>query len=260
MPGDQLLKILLSNDDGYRALGLIALGEAVKGLGEVTVVAPDRNRSGASNSLTLDVPLRATAYERNAFYVNGTPTDCVHLAISGLFDFDHDLVVSGVNDGANLGDDVLYSGTVAAAVEGRFLGLPAIAVSLCVEPDSPRNFASAARIAAQLVTRLQQGSLPASLSGSLILNVNVPDLPEGELRGLKVTRLGSRHRSKPVLRAQDPRGRDVYWVGSAGDGQDAGPGTDFHAVAAGYASITPLQIDLTRHAVLGEIESWLQLE
>lgn len=238
----------------------MALIEAIRPLGTLTVVAPDRNRSGASNSLTLDVPLRASLYDKDAYYVNGTPTDCVHLAISGLFDYEHDLVVSGVNDGANLGDDVLYSGTVAAAVEGRFLGLPAIAVSLCVEPDSPRNFRSATKIAAQLVTRLMQGSLPASLSGSLILNVNVPDLPDAELRGIKVTRLGSRHRSKPVLRAQDPRGRDVYWVGSAGEGQDAGPGTDFHAIASGYASITPLQIDLTRHAVIGEIESWLKLE
>ncbi len=224
-------------------------------LGSVTVVAPERNRSGASNSLTLDVPLRAWCYDTDAYFVNGTPTDCVHLAVSGLFDFDHDMVVSGVNDGANLGDDTLYSGTVAAAVEGRFLGLPAIAVSLCVEEGSPRNFAGAARIAAALVERLAR----TPLQGSMILNVNVPDLPDDEFRGIRVTRLGSRHRSKPVVRAQDPRGRDVYWVGSAGAGQDAGPGTDFHAVAAGYASVTPLQIDLTRHAALPEIERWLQV-
>jgi 5'-nucleotidase len=165
------------------------------------------------------------------------------------------MVVSGVNDGANLGDDTLYSGTVAAAVEGRFLGLPAIAVSLCVEEGSPRNFASAARVAAGLVERLAR----SPLHGSMILNVNVPDLPDGGLRGLRVTRLGSRHRSKPVVRSQDPRGRDVYWVGSAGEGQDAGPGTDFHAVAEGYASVTPLQIDLTRHSALPEIERWLQV-
>jgi len=250
------VKILLSNDDGYRAEGLDALRAAIKPLGAVSVMAPDRNRSGASNSLTLDVPIRAASYDTGAYYCNGTPTDCVHLAISGFFDFEHDIVVSGINDSANLGDDTLYSGTVAAAVEGRFLGLPAIAVSLCVEPGSPRNFASAARVAARLVERM--GSSP--LQGSVILNVNVPDLPEGELRGVKVTRLGNRHRSKPIVNAKDPRGRDVYWVGSAGQGQDAGPGTDFHAIAEGYASITPLQIDLTRHSALPELERWLSLE
>jgi 5'-nucleotidase len=248
-----LVKILLSNDDGYRAEGLEALRRAIGPLGSVTVVAPDRNRSGASNSLTLDVPVRAARYDADCYYVNGTPTDCVHLAISGLFDFEHDIVVSGVNDGANLGDDTLYSGTVAAAVEGRFLGLPAIAVSLCVEPGSPRNFASAARVAASLVERLSS----APLKAPVMLNVNVPDLPEGQLLGLKVTRLGNRHRSERVVRAQDPRGRNVYWVGAAGSGQDAGPGTDFHAVAHGFASVTPLQIDLTRHAALPELEHWL---
>ncbi len=250
------MKILLSNDDGYRAEGLEALGIAIKPLGAVTIVAPDRNRSGASNSLTLDMPIRTAKYGADAYYCNGTPTDCVHLAISGLFDFDHDIVVSGVNDGANLGDDTLYSGTVAAAVEGRFLGLPAIAVSLCVEPGSPRNFAGAARLAARLVSKMAR----APLQGSLILNVNVPDLPDGELRGVKVTRLGNRHRAEPIVRAKDPRGRNVYWVGSAGAGQDAGPGTDFHAIAEGYASVTPLQIDLTRHSALPELERWLTLE
>lgn len=254
------MKILLSNDDGYRAEGLVALGAAFKPLGDVTIVAPDRNRSGASNSLTLDVPVRAARYEPGAYYVNGTPTDCVHLAISGLFDFEHDIVVSGVNDGANLGDDTLYSGTVAAAVEGRFLGLPAIAVSLCVEPGSPRNFAAAAQVAAQLVRRMENDRWRGPEEGPIILNVNVPDLPDGQLRGLKVTRLGSRHRSKPLVKAKDPRGRNVYWVGNAGDGQDAGPGTDFHAVAEGFASITPLQIDLTRHASLPDLRKWLEVE
>jgi 5'-nucleotidase len=251
-----LVKILLSNDDGYRAEGLEALALAIKPLGSVTIVAPDRNRSGASNSLTLDVPVRATTYAVDSYYCNGTPTDCVHLAVSGLFDFDHDIVVSGVNDGANLGDDTLYSGTVAAAVEGRFLGLPAIAVSLCVEPGSPRNFASAARVAADLIERMAR----SPLQGSVILNVNVPDLPDGALRGTRVTRLGNRHRAERVVRAKDPRGRNVYWVGSAGSGQDAGPGTDFHAILEGYASITPLQIDLTRHAAMPELERWLKLE
>jgi len=254
------VKILLSNDDGYRAEGLNALAAAIRPLGSVTIVAPDRNRSGASNSLTLDVPVRAARYDTDAYFVNGTPTDCVHLAVSGLFDFEHDIVVSGVNDGANLGDDTLYSGTVAAAVEGRFLGLPSIAVSLCVEPGSPRNFASAARVAAELVRRMAQERLQDPEAGSIILNVNVPDLPDGELKGLKVTRLGSRHRSKPIVKAKDPRGRNVYWVGNAGAGQDAGYGTDFHAVAAGFASITPLQIDLTRHSAMPELHRWLKLE
>jgi 5'-nucleotidase len=254
------VKILLSNDDGYRAEGLAALAEAIKPLGAVTIVAPDRNRSGASNSLTLDVPVRAVRYDADAYYVNGTPTDCVHLAISGLFDFEHDIVVTGVNDGANLGDDTLYSGTVAAAVEGRFLGLPAVAVSLCLTPDSPRNFAGAARVAAQLVQRIAQHPLHGTEEGPVILNVNVPDLPAGQLRGIKVTRLGNRHRAKPIVKAKDPRGREVYWVGNAGAGQDAGPGTDFHAVAEGYASVTPLQIDLTRHAALGDLKRWLEIE
>ncbi|MFO1468179.1 MAG: 5'/3'-nucleotidase SurE, partial [Steroidobacteraceae bacterium] len=238
------MKILLSNDDGYRAEGLAALAAAIRPLGNVSIVAPDRNRSGASNSLTLDVPLRAARFDADCWYVNGTPTDCVHLAISGLFDYDHDIVVSGVNDGANLGDDVLYSGTVAAAIEGRFLGLPAIAVSLVVEPGSPRNYASAAQIALAMVKRLQQQPLPPMT----ILNINVPDVAPGEIKGLKVTRLGMRHRSKPVVKAKDPRGRNVYWVGPAGAGQDAGPGTDFHAISSGFASVTPLHIDLTRHA------------
>ncbi len=258
--GKYSVKLLLSNDDGYRAEGLAALAQAMKPLGAVTIVAPDRNRSGASNSLTLDMPVRATRYETDAYYVNGTPTDCVHLAISGLFEYEHDIVVSGVNDGANLGDDTLYSGTVAAAVEGRFLGLPAIAVSLCLTPDSPRNFASAAQVAAQLVARMRKERWQGPDAGPVILNVNVPDLPEGRLRGLKVTRLGNRHRSKPIVKALDPRGREVYWVGNAGTGQDAGPGTDFHAVAEGYASVTPLQIDLTRHSVLAELNRWLGLE
>jgi 5'-nucleotidase len=232
------------------------LGAAVKPLGSVSVMAPDRNRSGASNSLTLDVPVRTFCYDVDSYYCNGTPTDCVHLAISGFFTFEHDIVVSGVNDGANLGDDTLYSGTVAAAVEGRFLGLPSIAVSLCIEPGSPRNFASAAQVAAQLVKRMMQ----SPFQGPVVLNVNVPDLPDGAMRGIKVTRLGSRHRAKPIVASKDPRGRNVYWVGSAGSGQDAGPGTDFHAISEGYASITPLQIDLTRHAALPELERWLRLE
>ncbi|HEY5806719.1 MAG TPA: 5'/3'-nucleotidase SurE [Povalibacter sp.] len=249
------MKILISNDDGYRAEGLRALTEAIVPLADVTVVAPDRNRSGASNSLTLDMPLRVFPFDTDRYLVvNGTPTDCVHLAITGLFDHEHDMVVSGINDGANLGDDVLYSGTVAAAIEGRFLGLPAIAVSLVTQATSGQHFATAARIASELVMRVQR--MP--LHQATILNVNVPDLPYEALKGYKATRLGFRHRSEPIVRSEDPRGRPVYWVGPAGLGQDAGEGTDFDAVANGYVSVTPLQIDLTRHSMIEDIGSWLQ--
>ncbi len=244
----------MSNDDGYRAEGLQYLVDALHPHAELTVVAPDRNRSGASNSLTLDVPLRVFEYDERRYYVNGTPTDCVHLAISGLFDdeIDHDMVVSGINDGPNLGDDVLYSGTVAAAIEGRFLGLPTIAISLVMREG--RHFDTAGRVATELLLRLQRSPLHASM----ILNVNVPDMPYEALRGFQSTRLGNRHRSAPVLRAADPRGRPVYWVGPAGEGADAGEGTDFHAVANGFVSVTPLQVDLTRHAALGDIQKWLE--
>lgn len=251
------MKILLSNDDGYRAEGLRALDEALTPLADITVVAPDRNRSGASNSLTLDVPLRVMPFgERRFLVVNGTPTDCVHLAVSGLFEGedDHDMVVSGINDGPNLGDDVIYSGTVAAAVEGRFLGLPAMAVSLVIQPDSGVHYETAARVAAELVMRIQR----SPLHQATILNVNVPDVPFDQLRGYQATRLGFRHRSDPIVKMADPRGRPVYWVGPAGGSQDAGPGTDFYAVANNYVSVTPLQIDLTRHSMLDDMRNWLQ--
>jgi 5'-nucleotidase len=248
------LKILVSNDDGYRAPGIRLLQEALATLAEVTVVAPDRNRSGASNSLTLDVPLRVFESEPGVYYVQGTPTDCVHLAISGLFDYEHDMVVSGINDGANLGDDVLYSGTVAAAIEGRFLGLPTVAISLCTTADAEAHFATAAQVARRLVGQLLQ----SPLEPTLILNVNVPNVPFAALRGFRGTRLGFRHRSEPILPARDPRGRPVYWVGPAGPQQDAGPGTDFEAIAQGYVSVTPLQIDLTRHSALPDLKHWLK--
>ena len=252
-PIPRQVKILVSNDDGYRAEGIRRLRDALSTLAEVTVVAPDRNRSGASNSLTLDVPLRVFESEPGVYFVPGTPTDCVHLAISGLFDFEHDMVVSGVNDGPNLGDDVLYSGTVAAAVEGRFLGLPTIAMSLCTGGGGGGHFGTGAEVARVLVAELLQ----RPLESSLILNVNVPDVPFAELRGFRASRLGYRHRSAPVMRAQDPRGRPVYWVGPAGPQQDAGPGTDFDTVARGFVSVTPLQVDLTRHAVLPALGTWL---
>jgi 5'-nucleotidase len=248
------VKILVSNDDGFRAQGIRALRAALATLAEVTVVAPDRNKSGASNSLTLDVPLRVFESEPGVYFVPGTPTDCVHLAISGLFDFEHDMVVSGVNDGPNLGDDVLYSGTVAAAMEGRFLGLPTIAVSLCTSGSGGGHFDTGAEVARLLVAQLLQ----KPLEPALILNVNVPNVPLGELRGFRASRLGHRHRSAAVMRAQDPRGRPVYWVGPAGAEHDAGPGTDFDTVARGFVSVTPLHVDLTRHGALSAVGSWLE--
>jgi 5'-nucleotidase len=249
------VKILISNDDGYRSDGIRRLSAALAALPDVTVtvMAPERNRSGASNSLTLDVPLRVTQVEPGVYFVAGTPTDCVHLAISGFFDHDHDIVVSGINDGANLGDDVLYSGTVAAAIEGRFLGLPALAISLCTQAGTRGHFDTGAEVAARLVKQL----LSSPLDRALILNVNVPNLAYSQLQGYRTTRLGFRHRSEPVLQAHDPRGRPVYWVGPAGREQDAGPGTDFEAVAEGFVSVTPLQIDLTRHAALPTLATWL---
>jgi 5'-nucleotidase len=248
------LKILISNDDGFRSEGIRLLRESLATVADVTVVAPDRNRSGASNSLTLDVPLRVFEAEPGVYFVVGTPTDCVHLAVSGFFDYEHDMVVSGINDGPNLGDDVLYSGTVAAAIEGRFLGLPTIAISLCTQPESGRHFGAAADVARLLVGQLMR----KPLEQARILSVNVPDVPLSQMRGFRSTRLGYRHRSEPVIQAQDPRGRPVYWIGPAGAEQDAGPGTDFEAVAQGYVSVTPLQIDLTRHVALPKVQSWLE--
>ena len=245
------MKILLSNDDGYHAEGLAELARAVSELAETVIVAPDRNQSGASHSLTLDTPLRVSQTDEGVYFVNGTPTDCVHLAITGLLQTEPDMVMAGINHGSNLGDDVLYSGTVAAAIEGRFLGLPAMAVSLVSE--EPRYFKTASKAACELLLRLQKDPLPADT----ILNINVPDMPFDELRGYQATRLGFRHRSEAMVSMQDPRGRPVYWVGAAGPGQDAGPGTDFHAVKEGYISVTPLQVDLTRLDAIASLESWL---
>ncbi|EXJ16826.1 5'/3'-nucleotidase SurE [Imhoffiella purpurea] len=245
------MKILVSNDDGYQSPGLIALADALGQLGEVSVVAPERDRSGASNSLTLEVPLRAKRMDNGYIRVDGTPTDCVHLALTGLAESDPDIVVAGINHGPNLGDDVLYSGTVAAATEGRFLGLPSMAVSIAAY--EPRHLDTAARVAVQLVSRLRE----TPLEPSTILNVNVPDRPFEELAGFRATRLGHRHKAEPVVSARDPRGRTIYWVGPAGHEQDAGPGTDFHAVRSGHVSITPLQVDLTRHSALESLGRWL---
>ncbi|MGD8341193.1 MAG: 5'/3'-nucleotidase SurE [Gammaproteobacteria bacterium] len=246
------MHILISNDDGYLARGLRVLAETLAEFAEVTVVAPDRNRSGASNSLTLDTPLRVEQVADNIYFVNGTPTDCVHVAITGLLDSEPDMVVSGVNHGANLGDDVIYSGTVAAAMEGRFLGLPAIAVSLVT--GEHQNFPLAARIAADLVRRIVDDPLPRDT----IMNVNVPDRPGDEPLDLDVTRLGFRHKSEPVIKAEDPKGEPIYWVGPAGGGQDSGAGTDFHAIANGRVSVTPIKIDLTDHDRVAPLSEWLR--
>jgi 5'-nucleotidase len=246
------MHILISNDDGYQAPGIRALAEALAVIARVTVVAPDRDRSGASNSLTLDSPIRARRMEDGVTCVDGTPTDCVHLAITGLLDTEPDMVIAGINAGANLGDDVLYSGTVAAAMEGRFLGLPAIAVSLASE--KPRHYDTAAGVALDLVQRLQSDTLPADT----ILNVNIPDVPADRLKSMQATRLGHRHKSEPVIPMEDPRGRTVYWVGPAGLEQDAGPGTDFHAVRTGHVSVTPLDVDLTRYTALELVGNWLE--
>jgi 5'-nucleotidase len=245
------MRILLSNDDGYFAPGIAALAEALQDLGEVTVVAPERDRSGASNSLTLDRPLSLKRAANGFYFVNGTPTDCVHLAVTGIFEHLPDMVVSGVNHGANMGDDTVYSGTVAAATEGFLLGVPSIAVSLVSQAAS--DFSSAARITRDLVERFQR----APLSQPTLLNVNIPDRRYEDLRGLRVTRLGKRHKAEPVIRSTTPRGETVFWIGPAGAAADAGEGTDFNAVAEGFVSVTPLQVDLTHNGQIAGVTDWL---
>lgn len=246
------MRILLSNDDGYFAPGLAALAEALAGLGEITVVAPEQNRSGASNSLTLDRPLFLKQAASGFYFVNGTPTDCVHLAVTGMLEYLPDIVVSGINLGANMGDDTIYSGTVAAATEGYLLGLPSIAISLT--SFEGRNFVTAGQVARELVERF----IRDPIREPVLLNVNVPDIPYGQLQGTEVTRLGRRHKAEPVVRMTSPRNETVYWVGAAGAAADAGPGTDFNAVERGCVSITPLQIDLTHTAQLGVVSNWIK--
>lgn len=248
------MRVLVSNDDGVDAPGIRMLAEGLRAVGhEVMVVAPDRDRSGASNSLTLDLPIRFKRIDHYTCSVAGTPTDCVHLALTGMLDFEPDIVVSGINNSANLGDDVIYSGTVSAAMEGRFLGLPAVAMSLVSAGHVPRHFETAARAAVEIVARLKADPLPADT----ILNVNVPDLAWQDVAGFEVTRLGNRHRSEPCVPQADPRGGTVYWIGPAGPEQDAGPGTDFHAVRSGCISITPIHVDLTRYQALEKIAGWV---
>ena len=245
------MRILISNDDGYFAPGLACLAEHLSKVAEVVVVAPERDRSGASNSLTLDRPLKLKRAANGFHYVNGTPTDCVHLAVTGMLEYQPDMVVSGINAGANMGDDTIYSGTVAAATEGFLLGIPALAVSLAGR--ELRHYETAARVATELVQRFaaQQSRHP------WLLNVNVPDVPYEQLQGRQVTRLGKRHKAEPVIKALTPAGETVYWVGPAGKAQDAGEGTDFNALLGQRVSITPLQIDLTQFNQLDAVTDWL---
>ena len=245
------MKILVSNDDGYFAPGITLLAEALRQLGEVTVVAPERDRSGASNSLTLDRPLTVRQAANGYYSVNGTPTDCVHIAVTGLLDFTPDVVVSGVNLGANMGDDTIYSGTVAAAVEGYLLGIPSVALSLTSKTGE--HFDSAIGIGLQLVERLRR----APFGEPVLLNVNIPDVAPGELRGIEITRLGKRHKAEPVVKMRTPRGETAYWIGPAGGAADAGPGTDFHAVENRRVSVTPLRMDLTHAGQLSRASEWL---
>ncbi|MGZ5159010.1 MAG: 5'/3'-nucleotidase SurE [Burkholderiales bacterium] len=245
------MRILVSNDDGYFAPGISVLAEALARWAEVTVVAPERDRSGSSNSLTLDRPLTVRRAPNGYMFVNGTPTDCVHLAVTGLLDHLPDIVVSGINYGANMGDDTIYSGTVAAATEGFLLGIPSVAISLVAEGGG--HFETAARVACDLVRRFSAHPL----NQPVLLNINVPDATYEALRGTAVTRLGKRHKAEPVVKSTTPRGEVVYWVGAAGGAQDAGEGTDFHAAARGMVSITPLQVDLTRYSQMQTVNEWL---
>lgn len=246
------MKILISNDDGVYAPGLRALANELSTIADIEVMAPDRNRSGASNSLTLSSPINVKQLDNGHYSVEGTPTDCVHLALTGFFDTVCDIVVSGINDGANLGDDILYSGTVAAAVEGRYLGYPAIAVSMV--GDNIQHFDTAAVITRQLIVNLAHHQLPAQT----ILNVNIPDLPINQIKGLHVTRLGTRHGAQPMVKDYDPRGRPIYWVGPSGDAADAGPGTDFYAVSQGCVSVTPLHLDMTNYKIFDQVSTWME--
>ena len=246
------MKILLSNDDGVFAEGLACLHQELIKQHEVTVIAPDRNCSGASNALSLHQPLRLQQMKSGFYSVNGTPSDCVHLGINKFLQEDPQLVISGINHGPNLGDDVIYSGTVAAATEGRYMGLPAIAVSLTSKKG--QNFQTAARIVSEIVEHLDEHPIAADQ----ILNINVPDIPYDEIRGIEVTRQGRRHRAESMVKDTDPFGREVFWYGPVGTEQDAGPGTDFHAIANGYCSVTPLSVDMTAYQSMDEMQQWLK--
>ncbi|MFT7228925.1 MAG: 5'-nucleotidase [Methylophilaceae bacterium] len=246
------MNILISNDDGYLSEGIATLAAHLSEIAEITVVAPERNRSGASNSLTLDRPLSIREVKNGFFYINGTPTDCVHIALTGLIAEMPDLVISGINDGANMGDDTIYSGTVAAAMEGYLLNIPSIAISM--SQHDATHFETAAKVAVDLVQHYFKNPLKAAV----LLNVNVPDVPYAELRGRVVTRLGKRHKAEPVIQERTPRGEKIYWIGAAGQPNDGGEGTDFYAIANNQVSITPIHADLTKHEQLDAIQNWLK--
>ena len=245
------MKILVSNDDGYLAPGIVALAEALSAIAEIVVVVPDSNRSGSSNSLTLDRPLSVQRSASGFYFVNGTPSDCVHVALTGILPFRPDLIVSGINQGQNMGDDTLYSGTVAAATEGYLFGIPSIAFSQV--HHGWEHLDTAARIAREIVERDFE-----VLQKPYLLNINIPNLPYDEIRGIRATRLGKRHESEAVIRTQDPHGREIFWIGPAGKAKDAGEGTDFHAVSNACVSVTPLQIDLTHASQLDALKKGLQ--
>lgn len=245
------MHLLLSNDDGIQAPGLVCMAAALGNIADITVAAPNRNRSGSSNSLTLERPLRATEIQAGWHSIDGTPTDCVHLGLTGLLEREPDMVVSGINAGPNLGDDVIYSGTVAAAMEGRFLGFPAVAFSL--NSFQPDHWQSAAQVAKKVVENILTYRMPEDA----ILNVNIPDLPLSEIQGFEITRLGNRHKAEPAMVARDPRGKPIYWVGAAGPEQDAGPGTDFYAINHAMVSISPIHVDLTRYSSIDSLNEWL---
>jgi 5'-nucleotidase len=248
-----MMRILIANDDGYLAPGLAALVQACQGLGEIHVVAPEQNASGTSNALTLNRPLSAFTAANGFHYINGTPSDCVHLALTGWLGQRPDLVLSGINNGANMGDDTLYSGTVAAAMEGYLFGVPAIAFSLCEK--NWLHLDAAARVARSVV---EQALAQGPGDSPWLLNVNIPGRADADRVPRVVTRLGRRHASEPVIRQSNPRGEPIYWIGPAGDAREAGEGTDFYALAQGQVSITPLQVDLTDHARLGRWRQWAQ--
>ena len=245
------MRILISNDDGYFAPGLNILATHLAKIADITVVAPERNRSGASNSLTLDRPLSVRKASNGYFYVNGTPTDCVHIALTGLMDEMPDMVISGINDGANMGDDTIYSGTVAAAMEGYLLDIPSFAVSM--SQHNPTHFETAARITVELVEQYAQNKIKSPV----LLNINVPDVPYEAIQGRSITRLGKRHKAEPVIQLKTPRGETVYWVGAAGQPNDGGEGTDFYAIAHNHVSISPIHVDLTKHSQLAELKDWM---
>ena len=245
------MKILISNDDGYQAAGIQTLIDELKKIADLVVVAPDRNRSGSSSSLTLDKPVKVTKVADNVYYIDGTPTDCVHIALTGLMNFIPDLVVSGINHGPNMGDDTIYSGTVAAAMEGYLLDIPSFAVSMCNE--NPKNFITGAKVTVDLIKLYNKKKFATTL-----LNINVPDIPYSNLKGIEITRLGKRHAAEPAIKGDEKNMDTFFWIGPAGEPNDGGPGTDFNAVKNKMVSITPIHADLTDHKNIQIMKEWIK--